>query len=325
MRKFMVSLLVFIFSFGLVLHAADQPDKPKLSNKPEKKAGADRKIRALMKQYKVMRSKTERLMASFRNVHGVLGTTNSDNPLDRENAGLVIIRPTLGVLKEFLAQQTDKGHGDLDYWTRTHSLNRMQGEIACAELGRILEDCGQDMSPLLRAAIKNVLSNLKQGMSKYNNGYGTIEYWTSASGYVRDCMHQAAENIDQVLGALPSVANEDPMGILRAHTRVIANILHKQGDKGHGDIDYWIRTHSILGRQCSFGAQSLRVLLGFVGGKIMPLLRNSVQNVIDNLDATARKYSGGYGDISYWTGATSYVRDGMHRGAADLRQILDSI
>ncbi len=324
LKKSFFLVLTFLVACSMVVFAADAA-KPKAPNSHAVKVQADKQVTSLMQQYKVQRAKTEKMMSTFRNIHDTQSTRGGAPEGLREDHCIVIVRPTLGVLKDFLRRQDDKGHGDMDYWIRTFNINRMQGFAARDELNRVLGDCGEDLSPLLRAAIKNVSSNLDRAMNKYDKGYGDLDYWVEVSGFVRDAISQAAANLDEIIGALPNVANSDPMAIIRAHAKVVANLMSAQRQKGYGSLDYWTRSYSLFNRQCAWGAESLRVLLNFVGDKVMPLLRNSIQNVINNLESTARKYEGGYGDMDYWVTACGFVCDGMHRAASDINQILNSI
>lgn len=325
MKKSVLLSLVLVFSVSLTGWAANA-ETDRASSLRELRVTPDTKIVSLMQQYQVMRSKSEKLSRTFRNVHSAYSASGAGNmeglPEDRF---LVIIRPSLGVIKNFLQIQDDAGEGNVSYWLQTYTLNSAQGKYAVVELSRLLKKCGTNINPLLRAAIQNVARSLLDNMERYDGESGAVGFWVDKSAFVRTSMHQAAANLDVIINTLPNVANADPMEIIRAHAGVVARILQSQKYNGEGNVDYWFRSYELLNRQAGWGGDSLRTLVVFTGDKVMPLLKNSIRNVANNLDATYRKHQGSSGNVDFWSQVCSFVCDGMYRASADLRQVLDAI
>ena len=113
-----------------------------------------------------------------------------------------VIKAKLETISHFLNGQTDKGYGDLEYWTRTYSQLGMQASNGTEALNRLMQESGSTMNGLLQTAIKNVITNLNAAAKKYDGGYGTIDYWITACGFVRDGMHSASKNINEILGSI---------------------------------------------------------------------------------------------------------------------------
>ena len=338
MKKILAVLLVFCLMLPFVANA----EKAKVNKEAKKpKKGNEIKVSAKqfkpgpeivknMVQYKAIRKKQAKVMATFSFVQQTMPGEQGQPqtaifPLSQEEHCVPIISGKLGALLTFLESQNDKGHGDLDYWIRTRSLLAMEGNIAVGELNRILEVHGAAMNGLLRASVKYVSGNLAQAMSKYNSGYGDLDFWVAASGNTRDALWQAAANIKEIREAIgsPNAANVVPL--VKGQLEVVNAILRGQGDQGHGDIDYWIRTRTILATQAHVCVRILRIILDHYGPQLQGLLKSAISNIANNLDEVGGKYSNGYGDLDYWVGASRFTRDGCHAGSRNLTDILNSI
>ncbi|NLI80035.1 MAG: hypothetical protein GX442_26760 [Candidatus Riflebacteria bacterium] len=335
MRRVLLGVLAVVFLAGLAVPALAEQGGPKDGRTGGEKPGVGAKalkpsvpVTVSAKKYQAYRQKLNQVMDTFRNIHSAYGTGASEgtaaSAFMQEEKYLPVVMTQLWVIKAFLAGQNDKGHGDMDYWIRTHNLLAAQGRFAATKLRDMIQSYQGKVNPLLGAAIANVADNLGKGMDKYSNGYGDLDYWVGASGYVRDALWQGASNLQAIIDAVPFTLPVDVTPIVKGQLMIIQDLVINQGDKGNGNIDYWIRSHGLLAMQARIIAGILQDILGRHPG-LMGLLATSIRNVAGNLGQAAAKYSNGYGDLDYWVAASGFVRDALRAAGRNLKDITDSL
>jgi len=146
----------------------------------------------------------------------------------------------------------------------------------------------------------------------------------AASGFVRDNLWQAASNLRAIIDAVPYQVPQDPTPIVKGMLMIMMDLLKGQTDQGHGTLDYWTRTQTLLNMQARIYIGLLNDLVGRYAG-MNGLLRTSLQNVANNLGQASHKYDNGYGDIDYWITACSFLRDAMRSAGKNLTDIVNSI
>ncbi len=335
MRRVLLGVLAVVVLAGLALPALAEQGGPKDDRKGGEKPGISAtalkpevSVTAPARKYQVYRQKLNQVMDTFRNIHSAYGTGAPEGSpafaFMQEEKYLPVVMTQLWVVKTFLAGQNDKGHGDMNYWIRTHNLLAAQGGFAATKLRDMIQSYQGKVNPLLNAAIANVADNLSKAMDKYSNGYGDLDYWVGASGYVRDALWQGASNLQGIIDAVPFTLPVDVTPIVKGQLMIVQDLLINQNDKGNGDIDYWIRSHGLLSMQARIVAGILQEILGRHPG-LMGLLATSIRNVAGNLGQAAAKYSNGYGDLTYWVGASGFVRDALRAAGRNLKDITSSL
>lgn len=335
MRRLILVVLSLVLVAGSWQSLLAAQGGPKDTRKGSEKAGVGLeamkptpRVEGSARKYQAYRQNLSRVRDTFRNIHTAYGTVSTEAPqaeaFTNEEAHLPVVMSQLWVIKTFLAGQGDKGHGSLDYWIRTNNLLTNQGRFAASELQSIISASQGMINPLLVTAIANVADNLGKAMIKYDNGYGDLDYWVAASGNTRDALLQAASNLQAIIDTLPFTLPADVTPVVKGQLMVIQNLVINQADKGHGDIDYWIRSHGLLSLQARIIGSILQDILTR-HPTMMGLLRTSVQNVATNLSGAAAKYSGGYGDLDYWVGASGFIRDALRTAGKNLQDITGSL
>ncbi|MBF0547337.1 MAG: hypothetical protein HQM08_23045 [Candidatus Riflebacteria bacterium] len=132
------------------------------------------------------------------NIRGVLDSVGNVPPAGAQEQ----MKVHLQLVQTFLAKQSDKGYGGLDYWTRTHGILRNEGTLAIGVLTRAMDQLGANLQGLLKSAVQNVINNLNAAVNRYNNGYGDCNYWSAACGNTRQGLWDAARNIGEILSSI---------------------------------------------------------------------------------------------------------------------------
>lgn len=335
MRRVLLGFLAVMFLAGLALPALAEQGGPKDGRQGGEKPGVGVEamkpavpVTALAKKYQAYRQKLNQVMDTFRNIHSAYGTGapegSAASAFTQEEKYLPVVMSQLWVIRTFLAGQNDKGHGDIDYWIRTHNLLAAQGRFAATALRDMIESYQGKVNPLLGAAIANVADNLGKSMDKYSNGYGDLDYWAGASGYVRDALWKGASNLQGIIDTVPFNLPAEVTPIVKGQLMIVRDLAINQDDKGHGNIQYWIRSHGILAMQAQIVSGILQEIV-VRHPSLMGLLATSIRNVATNLGQAASKYSNGYGDLDYWAIASGFVRDALRAAGRNLKDITDSL
>lgn len=330
-RKLSLSFLCLALMVAGIAFGADAPQQDKAKKASQLGSGNPTSVKAppsllkIMAEYRKYAAQKQKVLETFQRVHatGLLGDSPHAN-LAPEDMALPYVKARIEILARFFGAQNDKGNGNIDYWIRTHGLLRLQAQAGMGAVNTLLQTYGDRMNGLLKAALKNVLHALGEASHKYDNGYGSLDYWVQASGYIRDQIWVAGRSLQEVADALtlPDPLKGTPT--TRDRLVVIADLLGSQSDKGHGDIDYWIRTHGLL-------RNNGHILVGELQNAVQAdlqmngLLRTSINNVANGLSQAMHKFDNGYGSLDYWVSASSFVRDELLKAGRALLEILKNI
>ncbi|MBF0500391.1 MAG: hypothetical protein HQM09_09665 [Candidatus Riflebacteria bacterium] len=142
-----------------------------------------------------------------------------------------------------------------------------------------------------------------------------------------EMLHNSASYGDNGQPTTPAPVSQEELRLptILSQLQAIKTILEYQNDGGTGDVEYWLRTESILNRQ---GQSAVIVLNGMVqndGGAMNPLLRSALTMASNNLNSAMHQYDGATGNADYWCGASAFARDSLHNAAANIGQIMTSL
>ncbi|MBF0409672.1 MAG: hypothetical protein HQM10_20195 [Candidatus Riflebacteria bacterium] len=320
-----LSLVSFCFILSCFLSpaiASEQKKVPQIGSGESVFPEALSEVTKVALEYNEFRKKLYQAKRNFNALHMDSETVSEKEPLNlAEESSLPIIVDRLADVEAILRTQTDKGYGDIDYWIRTVVLNRSIGNTCVSLLNETIAN-HPEMNPLLRVAINNTSENLRRICSK--DLYGNIDYWTAQSRELVDALWQAASNARKIIDSIENIPAIDIKIRLKNHLAVMVVFLSRMNDEGIGNIDFWKRTAEFFIRQANIGYEIIIKSLNEAGDNIPMLLKSVIQNVANNLLALAKKYSNGYGDITYWRDAASALRMGLSSEARNITEILKS-
>ncbi|MBF0547264.1 MAG: hypothetical protein HQM08_22680 [Candidatus Riflebacteria bacterium] len=139
-------------------------------------------------------------------------------------------------------------------------------------------------------------------------------------------MHRIARYDGTVVQPGPMTQEEIRLPAIINQIQAIKILLESQSDLGgSGDVQYWMRTESLLNQQGQSAVKVLNAMIQNDGANMNPLLRSALGIVAHNLDYAIHMHDKDTGDANFWSKAAAYDTDTFHNAAADLGQILSSL
>ncbi|NLM17828.1 MAG: hypothetical protein GX221_08945 [Candidatus Riflebacteria bacterium] len=302
MRRFLLSIFTIFFLAGSLLSlSAAQDNHEYLENfepYPE--------VKAALQQYQAYQDKLNKIRETFHNIHSVEG-----NPVENKNRASTLeakylpeIIAQLSMLSAFLNQDYDRGVGTVNYWRRTQVIISWEGYLVSTLLNDMLARYkGKKLNPLLRTAIASVAAKLEQDMKKHDNSQEDyFYYWEEACRSTVSDMHVAAKNLQLIIKSANFKMPKNLTPMVKGDLMVIQGLILKQGkvpiNTKTDNSYYWTATFEFLARkQAKTFSDLLKLTLKEHLQKLveqeplMELLKVSVQGIVDDIDATLKKYN----------------------------------
>ncbi|MBF0410246.1 MAG: hypothetical protein HQM10_23070 [Candidatus Riflebacteria bacterium] len=225
------------------------------------------------------------------------------------------------------------GMGNHAYWKRTVQMLSLQTMLSVDVLKGIIQEHGDGLNPLIKAAITQVVNNLET-VTNFSNS--KEERWHAAAKDVAKIGWASAKDISEIkkgvlhgqklwvrLFPKTTMCKASIPGVVRSELEALKVYLDGQNvSKEDGGWTFWCRTNTYLCRVAGLGEKVCDQLTDDYGWKMDKRLRQNLNILERRLDNISDKYNFKLGGQQYWKNAVEDTSSGLQNGSANVDEVI---